>query len=355
MQAIDNAFSHKITFFSLFLAISIVCYHLNPIHDYQTIVNGGRFLDVVANYLNELLNSFGSLALSFFFMSSAFLLYRNFRLNQFSEKLKKRAIGLFVPLLVWNILCLIYKLRFFDGFWETIQNILLSNYCGPLWFVVQLLGLLLLSPVFLLLFKNKLVALLLVVLSYFMPQLFDLHIVRMLSQDEAQVLVLSRTIHYLPLYFTGIYMAKHGDASVQEERYKTKGTLILAGILLVVTLLPGEQEVLIFLRQFQILAIWTLVPNQAFRKSPSWVFQISFFIYASHAIAIGIIMRFFHRFILDETVPVTIGTAVTARLAFTLISIACIYLVAWILIRWFPSFYAILSGGRVPEQKTMTE
>lgn len=353
MQAIDNAFSHKITYFSLILAVSIVSYHLNPTFDYQTIVNDGSWLDVVANYLNELLNSFGALALSFFFLSSAFLLYRNFRLSQFSEKLKKRVTSLFVPLILWNILCLIYKLRFYDGFWETVRNILLSNYCGPLWFVVQILGLLLLSPAFLLLFKNKTAALVVVILSYFVPQLFDAHIVRLLSQNEAQVLVLSRTVQYLPLFFTGIFLAKHGDAYVQEERYRTKGSLFFAALLLLATLLPFENTVLIFIRQFQILAIWMLVPKTLFEKSPAWGFQISFFVYASHAIFIGILMRLLHRFVLDETVPVSIGTALTSRVLCLTVAISCIYLAAWFLIRWFPECYSTLTGGRVPYSNSL--
>jgi hypothetical protein len=348
MQHIDNDFSHKITVFSLCLAVSIVCYHLNPTFDFQKITNDGGFVDSVSNYLNELLTSFGGLALSYFFLNSAFLTYRNFSLGQFPEKLKRRIRSLFVPLLLWNILCLVYKMRFDDGFMETVKNILLSNYCGPLWFVVQLLVMFLLSPVFHWILKHKTVGLCMVALAFFLPPFFDLHVVGLISINVGSQLVLSRTVHYLPLFLMGIFLALHFDAFVQQERYRTKFLLIFSALVLVASLLPFEHVVLDFLRQFQILALWVLVPKKWFQKKLPWTFGISFFIYASHAIVIGVIMRLLHHFVLDETMAVSIGTAMVARLFFTLISVTSIYLASWILIRWFPKIYAILTGGRTP-------
>ena len=281
-------------------------------------------------------------------MSSAFLLYRNYRLNSYYEKLKRRVLSLFVPLLLWNILCFIYKLRFDDGFGEIVKNILLSNYCGPLWFVVQLLTMFLISPVFWWMFKNKRVGILVLASSFFLPPLFDAHIVGLLSDKESQILVLCRTVHYLPLYFTGLYLAMHEDAFIQSERYRKKGLLMVSGLVLLATLMPFEHPVLEFLRQFQILALWVIVPNKGFLKKPGWGFQISFFIYASHSMVIGVVMRLLHKFVLDETVAVSITTAFVSRLLFTLISLFFIYLAAWVLIRWFPRIYGILTGGRVP-------
>lgn len=348
MQDIDRPFSSKITTFSLFLAVSIVCYHLNPAFDFQTITNDGKWTEVISNYLNELLTSFGNLSLSFFFLSSSFLLYRNYTWHTFFEKLKRRVPSLFVPLVLWNILCLIYKMRFHDGFWETWSNILLSNYCGPLWFVVQLLAMFLLSPIFWWIFKNKWVGMVVLSFSFFMPQLVDSYIVRMLSLDESQLSVFSRTIQYLPLYFTGAYLALHGDLSVQQERYRTKTMVVLSSLLLVATLLPFENLFLQFIHPFQIFALWVIVPKKAFKLKLPWTHQISFFMYASHSIVIGITMRMLHKFVLNESIPVSIHTVLISRLFFTLLSIGIIYLIAWMLIRWLPKTYAILTGGRVP-------
>jgi peptidoglycan/LPS O-acetylase OafA/YrhL len=348
-QILNLAFSTKITVFSLFLSVAIVCVHLNPTWDFQTITNDGGFFDVVFNYLNDLLTSLGSLAVSFFFLSSAYLLYRTYHPKQFSDKLKRRIRTLFIPLLLWNILCLIYKLRFGDGFFETLKNIVLSNYDGPLWFVVQILVLFLLSPLFLQVFKNKHVGLGMIVVLYFLPAFFDAYLVHQLTDNEQQLAVLSRTVYYIPIYFTGAYLGMHFDKSVQEELYRKGFVMIISCLVLLLTLLPFSHPALSFLMQFQVLAIWVLVPKKRFTKPLNWVWQISFFIYASHAIVIGVVMRFLHKFILDETLPVSIGTALCCRLLFLVLSISCIYLAAWILIRWFPKIYSLLTGGRVPD------
>jgi len=348
-QLLDHAFSNKITICSLFLSISIVCVHLIPTWDFETITNNGGFFDVIFNYLNDLLTSLGSLAVSFFFLSSAYLLYRKYSFLHFSEKLKRRFLTLFVPLLLWNILCLIYRLRFEDGFLETLKNIVLSNYDGSLWFVVQILVLFLLSPLFLWMFRNKWVGGALTVILYFLPQLFETFLARHIAENEQQLAVLTRTIYYLPIYFTGTYLAIHFDDFVQEERYRKNFPVVFSILVLVLTLLPSDHPVVQFLMQIQILALWILLPKKIFQKQPHWGFQISFFIYASHAIVNGVIMRFLHKFIIDETVAVSIGTALACRLLFLALSISCIYLAAWILIRWLPKTYGILTGGRVPD------
>lgn len=348
-QTIDRAFSNKITVFSLFLSIAIVCVHLNPTWDYQTISNDGGFFDQSFNYLNELLTSLGSLAVSFFFLSSAFLLFRTYSYRQFPEKLKRRFLTLFIPLVLWNILCLVYKLRFGDGFLETLKNIVLSNYDDPLWFVVQILALFLLSPIFLWVFKNKTVGLVLTVILYFLPQLFDTYLIRHLAENESQTAVLSRTIYYLPVYFTGTYLAIHFDKILQEERYRRSFLMVISSIVLLVTLLPSNHPIILFFNQIQIIALWILLPKKRFKQHRNWGWQISFFIYASHAIIIGVVMRLLHKFILDETLPVSMGVAFFSRLLFLALSVSCIYLATWILIRWFPKIYGLLSGGRVPD------
>ncbi len=350
-QIIDNAVSNKITFLSLIFSISIVCVHMNPIWDFQNITNDGGFFDVSFNYLNDLLTSLGSLAVSFFFLSSAFLLYRNYKIGQFPEKLKRRIMTLFVPLVLWNVLCMIYQLRFSDGFLETIKNILLSNYDGPLWFVVQILGLFLLSPMILWMFRNKYIGGVLSGLFFFLPLVFDTYLVRLLTDNEQQIAVISRSVYYLPIYFTGAYMAIHFDAIIQSERYRKPIPMILSALLLLVTLLPYNQVIIQFLMQFQVLAWWIILSKKNFINSLSWKYQISFFLYASHAIVVGVVMRFLHKFILDETIPVSIGMALLGRLLFLALCVSCIYLAAWILIRWLPKIYSLLSGGRLPEKQ----
>lgn len=348
-QNLNKAFSNKITFLSLILSVSIVCVHLNPTWDFQTITNDGGFFDVTFNYLNDLLTSLGSLAVSFFFLSSAYLLYRTYGLGQFPEKLKRRFWTLFVPLVLWNMLCLVYKLRFGDGFLETLKNIVLSNYDGPLWFVVQILGLFLLSPIFLWVFRNRYVGLGLTLILYFLPSFFDTCLVRHLTDNEQQLAVLSRTVYYLPIYFTGVYIAIHFEAAIQEELYRKRFTVLISSLVLLATLLPFSHPVIQFLMQLQVVALWIVLPKNSFQKSLNWGWQISFFLYASHAIVIGVVMRLLHKFILDETLPVSMGMAFFSRLLFLALSVSCIYLVAWMLIRWFPKIYGLLSGGRVPD------
>lgn len=337
-QELNIPFSTKITLFSLFWSIVIVCYHLNPTFDYVHITNRGSMVDEVSFVLNALVNSLGNTAVSFFFLSSGFLLYRNLSLKNFPEKFKRRVYTLLIPLVLWNLIGLVYKMRFGDGFWDILKNIATSEYDGPLWFVLQLMILFLLSPFFKWIFQKKVLGLFLVGILFFIPL-----ITNNLWSDW-----LSRGISYLPIYLTGVYLALHFDSHVQQERFRTPWLLVVSLFLLMISLIESDHLALQFLKQFQILFIWILLPKKQVRLN--WGHEISFFIYAIHSFVIGIFMRLLHRYLIDETIDVSITYAFLHRLLFTAVSILLIYSAAWALIRWTPKIYNLLTGNRLPVQ-----
>lgn len=337
-QKLDIPFSTKITLFSLFWSIVIVCYHLNPTFDYEHITNRRNVIDEVSYFLNALVNSLGNTAVSFFFLSSGFLLYRNLSLKNFPEKLKRRVYTLLIPLVLWNFIGLVYKMRFGDGFWDILKNIATSEYDGPLWFVLQLMILFLLSPFFKWVLQKKVLGLILVGMFFFIP----------LITNNLWSNWLSRGIGYLPIYLTGAYLGLHYDHAVQQERFRNSWLMIVSGLLLMISLIESEHWALQFLMQFQIVFIWILLPKKQVRLN--WGHEISFFIYAIHSFVIGIFMRLMHRYLIDETLEVSMTYAFFYRLLFTAVSIFLIYLAAWALIRWTPKVYNLLTGNRMPVQ-----
>lgn len=341
-QELDLPFSTKITLFSLFWAIVIVCYHLNPTFDYQHIIHPGTIIDHVSYYLNAMINSLGNTAVSFFFLSSGYLLYRNLSSKNFSEKLNRRIYTLLIPLVLWNVIGLMHLLVFGggteDGFWVILLKIATSQYDGPLWFVLQLMILFLLSPFLKWCFQKSILGLILLGILFFVP----------LITNSIWSNWLSRSIGYLPIYLTGAYLGLHVDRVIQQEHFRTPWLLVLSLLLLILSLFESDHMALQFLKQFQILFIWILIPKKQVRLN--WCHEIAFFIYAIHCFVIGIFMRLLHRFIIDETIEVSTTYVLLSRLLFTAASILLIYFAAWSLIRWFPKIYNVLTGSRMPEQ-----
>lgn len=116
-----------------------------------------------------------------FFALSAYLLFRNFQMEEYTRKLFSRVKGLLVPYLLVSLICSCYftMIALFSGskdvsFLEFIKSVIESRYNGPLWFLLTLFEFVLVAPAVYCWIKNTRTrgALLLIVCLYLLNILY---------------------------------------------------------------------------------------------------------------------------------------------------------------------------------------
>ena len=154
--------SDKITILSFFMMLGIVWTH-SRLPDWN----------VVPDYFHQLVlwNEIGQDTVAAFFLITAFLYFRNFSIEKYTEKLKTRFYSLIIPYLIWNTLNAVgwfVTTRLtgnqyvndsftFDSVWHFVADIVASKF-SVLWYVGVIIVYAVASPVFYYLGRNKRVA-----------------------------------------------------------------------------------------------------------------------------------------------------------------------------------------------------
>ena len=166
--------SRKITIVSL-LAMIIVIY----MHSFNfTMINTSEGLEVLNNgmwnfnifFQNFISDGIGKIAVPLFFIISGFLFFKNFDMDTYRNKVYKRMFTLFVPYVFWSsfVVMIFFILQSIPGLTQffnrdlikdlPFQNILYiifidpKNY--PLWFLRDLIALVVISPILFYFVKN---------------------------------------------------------------------------------------------------------------------------------------------------------------------------------------------------------
>ena len=145
----------RISVINSFMTCIIVLYHCRVRFDPISVLDGH-----ISDCISEVAETAAAIAMSCFFCISAFLLFRNLNKQNYLQKIKNRLYTLLVPYLIWQAVSLIIKFAVSGGI--SISDSLKSIFLfydfppdGPLWYLYAIFILSLLSPVLLLLFKNK--------------------------------------------------------------------------------------------------------------------------------------------------------------------------------------------------------
>lgn len=148
----DKNLSKSFNFLRFPLAVLVVYLHIMPV------VNPGNvpIFDSVGHqiyfYTNILVNGIAQAAVPCFFVISGYLLVRN--INKLTptiywQKVKNRFVTLFIPYILWNLLAAIYLYltHQINGF-PSFEFLFLAPANFPLWFLRNLIVMVLLFPVF---------------------------------------------------------------------------------------------------------------------------------------------------------------------------------------------------------------
>ena len=170
----QEEFWKKKVMISYLLAIFVFFIHIST---YSNYTKGADFCSTLVNIFQQMNTRSTRVAVPLFFILSGAAFFRNFNLGMYFTKLKKRFHSLVIPFLSWNIISLIFAIvttlylsNYFVGrtpFEFTTSNYLRTIFLAkeniPFWFILTLIYFVILSPIFYVLLKNKIVGFIVIV------------------------------------------------------------------------------------------------------------------------------------------------------------------------------------------------
>lgn len=187
MVPISKELSTKIRITVFLATVLVVLRHSINVHIYYPDVYSTGFRDI-NSFIQILINSLTNIAVPFFFLVSGYLFFYQLKLKLVLSKWKKRVKTLLVPYIIWNILMLVFlltiqRISFIDKYSSfeyininlktVLNNILIDPALGQFWYIRDLLLFVIISPALLLIFKNKYIFYIYLVLLLYIWQPID--------------------------------------------------------------------------------------------------------------------------------------------------------------------------------------
>lgn len=353
----NDHLSHKLKALSLVAIILVVFIHsYNAEIKFATgVLTGGNSPSVmlVENFLSK---GIARIAVPLFFLISGFLFYINwnFSLTGIIDKYKKRIKSLVIPYLFWSLFGVLlffflqsmpWSKHFFTkelikdySFSQLLETILINPIPYQLWFIRDLIMLVVFSPLIGLLTKSTkgIWILFLTLLWYLAPKTFELF-----SNESL-------------LFFTvGCYLAFEKSQPLLNQNISKYSPYLLITWLLIVSLTTylltfnRSGSVLNFLNNtgivIGILAVWSLydLVERAQIMKYSTFFAYTFIIYVFHEPLLTILVKgMFYWF------GKTDASSLLIYLTAPLLAIAFCMFLRYLWIRVAPRFYDFATGGR---------
>ena len=335
--------SRKIVFLNFILTCFMVSYHTVSLHESLALNSWDlRF----SHGFVHMFGMMGNFAMCYFFFISAYLLFRKYELRDYPTKIKKRITSLLIPYFVWQtiitILDIIQKQYVFNLHDIFARTVLIEKFPqdGPLWYVLVIFYLALLSPILLVIFKQKKLGWVFVVtITVGIQLLFRLPY--QIVKNFIQFGLMENVLYYLPCYLVGAYFGKYEKEFDSKKSIQYVLSLICVAFLLegfVKTVFVNVAKVML-----PILVFYLLPAIKNFKMRD--VYNLTFLMYAIHQPLIYDLWDMMSQFWINLHLPIAVYN-LFARfiiLALTITISMCIY---HVFIRFCPKLLEILTGGR---------
>jgi surface polysaccharide O-acyltransferase-like enzyme len=344
-----------ISFFSIILVVYLHSYNLVINLNSETFYVNQGYSSFIQNFISQ---GITRIAVPLFFLISGYLFFINFNENRFDFliKFKKRIKTLFIPYFFWSILCLILFLimesipqldilftnkNILDyTIYEFISSVITNPIPYQLWFLRDLMVLVVLSPIlFYLLKKFRYFTIVVFMVAWFLDFKF------IFFSNES-----------LFFFGFGVYISIH-KKQILEIKFSKKEliyTLIWFVILFykntLIYLSKDNVNLLFFLHKISVLigvfAIWSLYDvifiNRDLKQSKLFNFSnYSFFIFVFHEPMLSFFKKILF-YLLNKNEYMSILIYIIAPLTTIIV---CIF-VGYFLKNFTPKFYSIITGGR---------
>lgn len=341
---ISTRFSRKVTIVSFILSVFVLYIHAKNLDSPSTLVQ----------VLNQILSeTFGRIAVPYFFLQSGYWMFRydifETKSDVLKRKLKKKVISLGVPYLLWNTFGLIFFLivtrlpgmpfNLYDGqivgiTWENIfEGIFLHKFYFPFWFMKNLIVLTVITPILVKVLRNKYMTCVTIIV---------LLILSMMGIDTP----ICQTNSILLFMIGGtlsVYYREYWE-NPNKNRFETIFYIVLFVISAVLKWLAIPFISTIFVAVSPIL-FWKscdlLGQMKVFDHEPLWFCKQSFFIYSAHIFLVQGVSSLLYR-VSSKGTWIAFSYIVNPFIVLVLL-----YIVARILAQKLPKVYGLLCGNRI--------
>ena len=325
---------------SFYMTCIFVIYHVmipaNSVSEFDS-----SFYNWIKNFNEQL----ATIALSYFFGVTGYLLFKNMTKETIFRKLKTRVITLLVPYIFWQALVL--GIFYLTGRYKTVDiliyylkaTFLFSSYPPdiPLWYVYAVFAWALLSPLLLLLLKNKNIGFF-ILMAAFVGIYF-------VSTNEAcssfyHYGMVSMILKYSFAYLIGAFFGLHFPDPKDLDSLKYIAFTIIFGFAISSTSL-SELRTSFIIATIPILLI-RFFPEKLCKERK--IYNTSFIIFAIHYPMYQYFLELYKNINLSGVPASTINIIV--RILFLFVVILISYLIYALLSRFAPKFLKLITGGR---------
>lgn len=303
--------------------------------------------EIVNAFFAHFFDSMGIIVMSYFFSVTGFLLFNNLTFKSYKRKIRSRFFSLFIPYILWQIIItvkLIFQGKYIFSVWGFISNnflFLMWPSDGALWYVYAIFIMAILSPILLILFKNKKTAFCSVIIIFLILN------ARWMIKNQFLINIMEwgyieNILSYLPAFLMGAFYGKFHD------EIKTENSLIYIVLLLFVSFcIEG------ILGQVMSSSLMLMLPLMMLFEMPAVpfltdlkIYKLTFIMYAVHQSVISDVKKILSDIIYYLNIPAFLGN-ILIRLEILLLVIVLSALIYLVLNRIAPSFLKLLCGGRV--------
>lgn len=344
--------SNKFAYLYLFLTIGMVMYHSRSLYGYNINYLGNLDNKILSLY-TDFATHIGGVCMVFFFFASAFWFYRNINSKkELFDKCKKRLKTLLIPFMAWTVIIGIYQLIMHQitiNFNNIFYHLFLTPIAGPLWYILGILMLQLLSPIIFYIKKNKLVTSIIFILITVYVFLRTFGVIPQLLTFENWWWY-NNLISYIPIYLIGAYVGIYYNDLLLIKEYDERRYTYIGIILLIISLtlwkyvnIKGLLMVYFFI---EIIAIWFILKPKFCEKEIREFFKSNFYIFALHnPILIPITNSIMFKYIFKGiTLIGTVTVIVKIVQLCIIILISCS--IRFIIVKLIPKLDKYLTGGR---------
>ena len=333
-------YSEKIPVIQFLMLLEVMLYHLelmpvrDPVDTFDLWLNQLNF--------NIIWGELTQLCMSWFFGITGFLLFRNLSFHNLGTKLISRVKNLLLPYILW---CLLYVVKsIFQGNSWTLRQVFEQTFFlrvwPPLpsfWYIYAVFLLSMLSPVFLILYRNEKVgwvssAAIIVLLYVFWSKI---HIGNGYPHYTGNIK------SFFPAYVVGAFYGHIFDDSTIQRNLKYMVAFLVVGVLLT----PAVDNLLSHMA-IAILPMFILfvVPVPEWMKNRK-LYRLNFLIYATHQAIISLTNARI-RTVLLSLIPYVSIANILGRILCILVIIAVNIGIHALMTRFTPKTLKLLTGGR---------
>ncbi len=335
-----------ISYIQFLCAILIVILHSNNISGYAFNKNTS-YANQAVYYFEEIITVFGHVAVPIFFYITGYLMYRNYSNNfeSYLKKVKSRISTLVQPYLLWNFIIVLFywilsriplvanRLNHMyvpNDLSFIIKSILNSDFT-PLWYVRNIFILAVLSIMFYQIIRFKFCGMIVIGFLVVLNLLLEFNYFGI--------------IYWLPMYLFGGMYALHGKSIFRlKDDIQGKLLKILFIVFFLFNIFSNNSIVLYiyrFLSPFVVGDFFRILYEKNIFLKTERVWKYSFFTYCSHFILISIYQKIILILFGNGCVVTLIS-----YLSTPIICLSIIFSVAYMLERYCPFVWKLLTGNR---------